>query len=62
MLLIIVFFVHSFVSLGYYISPDDNIINEQDELVEQIDNADIKGEELRYKFHKNCYHKSAWSR
>lgn len=47
MLLIIVFFVHSFVSLGYYISPDDNIINEQDELVEQIDNADIKDEELK---------------
>ena len=47
MLHIIVFFVHSFVSLGYYISPDDNIINEQDELVEQIDNADIKDEELK---------------
>ena len=47
MLLIIVFFVHSFVSLGYYISPDDNIINEQDELAEQIDNADIKDEELK---------------
>lgn len=47
MLLILVFFVHSFISLGYYISPNDNIINEQDELAEQIDNADIKDEELK---------------
>ena len=31
MLLVLIFFVHSFISLGYYITPDENIQEEQEE-------------------------------
>lgn len=35
MLLVLMFFVHSFISLGYYITPGENMLEEQEELEEQ---------------------------
>ena len=35
MLLVLMFFVHSFISLGYYITPVENMLEEQEELEEQ---------------------------
>ena len=35
MLLVLMFFVHSFISLGYYITPEENMLEEQEELEEQ---------------------------
>lgn len=35
MLLVLIFFVHSFISLGYYITPVENMLEEQEELEEQ---------------------------
>lgn len=35
MLLVLMFFVHSFISLGYYITPVENMLEEQEELDEQ---------------------------
>lgn len=35
MLLVLIFFVHSFISLGYYITPVENMLEEQEELKEQ---------------------------
>ena len=40
MLLVLIFFVHSFISLGYYITPGENIQEEQEELEEQEKTAD----------------------
>lgn len=40
MLLVLIFFVHSFISLGYYITPVENMLEEQDELEEQAESAD----------------------
>lgn len=40
MLLVLIFFVHSFISLGYYITPVENMLEEQDELEEQEKTAD----------------------
>lgn len=37
MLLVLIFFVHSFISLGYYITPVENMLEEQEELEEQED-------------------------
>lgn len=43
MLLVLIFFVHSFISLGYYITPVENMLEEQDELEEQAESADQTG-------------------
>lgn len=43
MLLVLIFFVHSFISLGYYITPVENMLEEQDELEEQVESADQTG-------------------
>lgn len=43
MLLVLMFFVHSFISLGYYITPVENMLEEQDELEEQAESADQTG-------------------
>ena len=40
MLLVLIFFVHSFISLGYYITPVENMLEEQEELEEQEKTAD----------------------
>lgn len=40
MLLVLIFFVHSFISLGYYITPVENMLEEQEELEEQERTAD----------------------
>lgn len=40
MLLVLMFFVHSFISLGYYITPVENMLEEQEELEEQEKTAD----------------------
>lgn len=40
MLLVLIFFVHSFISLGYYITPVENMLDEQEELEEQEKTAD----------------------
>lgn len=40
MLLVLMFFVHSFISLGYYITPGENMLEEQEELEEQEKTAD----------------------
>ena len=40
MLLVLIFFVHSFISLGYYIIPVENMLEEQEELEEQEKTAD----------------------
>ena len=37
MLLVLIFFVHSFISLGYYITPVEDMLEEQEELEEQED-------------------------
>lgn len=43
MLFVLIFFVHSFISLGYYITPVENMLEEQDELEEQAESADQTG-------------------
>ncbi|WP_233524797.1 helix-turn-helix domain-containing protein [Prevotella sp. AM42-24] len=40
MLLVLIFFVHSFISLGYYITPVENMLEEQEEQEEQEKTAD----------------------
>lgn len=40
MLLVLMFFVHSFISLGYYITPVENMLEEQEELEVQEKTAD----------------------
>lgn len=40
MLLVLIFFVHSFISLGYYITPVEDMLEEQEELEEQERTAD----------------------
>lgn len=40
MLLVLIFFVHSFISLGYFITPVENMLEEQEELEEQEKTAD----------------------
>lgn len=40
MLLVLIFFVNSFISLGYYITPVENMLEEQEELEEQEKTAD----------------------
>lgn len=40
MLLVLIFFVHSFISLGYYITPVEDMLEEQEELEEQEKTAD----------------------
>ena len=40
MLFVLIFFVHSFISLGYYITPVENMLEEQEELEEQEKTAD----------------------
>lgn len=40
MLLVLIFFVHSFISLGYYITPVENMLEEQEKQEEQEKTAD----------------------
>lgn len=47
MLLVLIFFVHSFISLGYYITPVENMLEEQEDQEEQ-EESDISTDQLAY--------------
>ena len=47
MLLVLIFFVHSFISLGYYITPVENMLEEQEEQEEQ-EESDTSTDQLAY--------------
>lgn len=47
MLLVLMFFVHSFISLGYYITPGENIQEEQEDQEEQ-EESDTSTDQLAY--------------
>lgn len=47
MLLVLIFFVHSFISLGYYITPVENMLEEQEDQEEQ-EESDTSTDQLAY--------------
>lgn len=47
MLLVLMFFVHSFISLGYYITPVENMLEEQEDQEEQ-EESDTSTDQLAY--------------
>lgn len=47
MLLVLIFFVHSFISLGYYITPIENMLEEQEDQEEQ-EESDTSTDQLAY--------------
>ena len=47
MLLVLIFFVHSFISLGYYITPVENMLEEQEDQEEQGE-SDTSTDQLAY--------------
>lgn len=47
MLLVLIFFVHSFISLGYYITPVENMLEEQEDQEEQ-EESDTLTDQLAY--------------
>lgn len=47
MLLVLMFFVHSFISLGYYITPGENMLEEQEDQEEQ-EESDTSTDQLAY--------------
>lgn len=47
MLLVLIFFVHSFISLGYYITPVENMLEEQENQEEQ-EESDTSTDQLAY--------------
>ena len=47
MLLVLIFFVHSFISLGYYITPVENMLEEQEDQEEQ-EESDTSTNQLAY--------------
>lgn len=47
MLIVLMFFVHSFISLGYYITPGETMLEEQEDLVEQ-EKSDASTDQVVY--------------
>lgn len=47
MLLVLIFFVHSFISLGYYITPVENMLEEQEDQ-EELEESDTSTDQLAY--------------